>query len=113
MIFRWRRGKKGNRHGARRPLDRNDVGGLNAAMQDMCAATEASTLGVRRLRMLLSLICGSGAKNVFLPASGKNRRNGAGRAFQLFAADLREGQISKDQEKEKENYPAMQVSSPC
>jgi hypothetical protein len=64
--------------------------------------------------MLLSLIGGSDAMNVLLTAaSGRNRRIGAGRAIQLFAADLRERQIGKDQEKKKENYPAMQVFLSC
>ena len=77
------------------PLNCWRVGNLGAAMQNVRAATEASTLGVRRLPMSLWLISGSGAKNVFFHAvSGMNHPDGVGSAIRLFAADFWERQIS-------------------
>ena len=68
----------------------------------MRAATEASVLGVRRPRTLLSMIVERVGKNLFLPAvSGIYRRADAGFVIQLIAADLRKRQISKNQEKKK------------
>jgi hypothetical protein len=68
----------------------------------MRAATEASVLGVRRPRTLLSMIVGRVSKNLFLPdVSGIHCRADAGFVIQLIAADLRKRQISKNQEKKK------------
>jgi hypothetical protein len=114
QIFLWRRWEKGNRHGDRLPLDRNDVGWLNTVKQEVCAATEAPHLRFRRLGMSLLLIGGRAGKRIILSAAGgRDRRAGVRRAIQLIAADLRERQIGKDQEKKKENYPAMQVFLSC
>jgi hypothetical protein len=95
QIFRWRHWKKVNGQSDGRPLNHCNVGNLDAAMQNVRAATEASALGVRSLRMLLSLISGGGGKNSFFHAvSGRNHLAGAGSAIQLFAANFRERQIS-------------------
>jgi hypothetical protein len=64
--------------------------------------------------MLLTMIVGMVGKNLFLPTvSGIHCRADAGFVIQHIAADLRKRQISKNQEKEKERYPTMQVSSHC
>jgi hypothetical protein len=97
-----------------RPHNCRDIGNLDAAVQNVRAAAEASALGVRRLRTPLSMIVGMFCKNARLTAVNERRRHAsAGFAFQLIAANLRKRQISKDQEKEKENYPVMQAPSSC
>jgi hypothetical protein len=97
-----------------RPHNYCDIGNLEAAEQNVRAATEASALGVRRLRTPLSMIVGMVCANVQLTVVNKRRRHaGAGIAFHLSAANLRKRQISKDQEKENENYPVMQAPSSC
>jgi len=64
--------------------------------------------------MLLSMIIERIGKNLFLPAvSGIRCRADAGFAIQLIAADLRKRQISKNQEKEKENCYLMQIPLSC
>jgi hypothetical protein len=64
--------------------------------------------------MPLSMIVGMGCKSVLLTAVNKRLRHaGAGFAFRLIAANLRKRQISKDQEKENENYLVMQAPSSC
>jgi hypothetical protein len=72
-----------------RPLNHCNVGNLDAAMQNVRAATEASALGVRSLRMLLSLISGGSGKNAFFHAvSGRRCRCGVRCAIQLITADF-------------------------
>jgi hypothetical protein len=81
-----------------RPHNYCDIGNLDAAEQNVRAATEASTLGVRRLRTPLSMIAGMVCANVLLTAVNKRRRHaGAGFAFHPIAANLRNRQISEDQ----------------
>jgi hypothetical protein len=114
LVFRRRRWKKVNGQSEGRPHNYCDIGNLEAAMQNVRAATEASALGVRRLLILLSMIYGMVCKNVLLNAVNKRRRHaGAVFAFQLIAANLRQRQISKDQEKENANYPVMQAPYSC
>jgi hypothetical protein len=82
MVFRWGRWKKVNRNGSGWTLNYRDVSSLYAVMQDVRAATEAPTLGVPSLQLLLSLIGGSGAKCVPLTATGgRNRRAGVRRTI--------------------------------
>jgi hypothetical protein len=72
------------------------------------ATTEAPTLGVRRLRLLLLLTGERAVKNVFLRAAGgRYHRDGARCAIQLITATLRKRQIGEDQGKKKDNHPAM------
>lgn len=82
MVFRWGRWEKVNGQDGEWTLNYRDVSGLDAAVQDVDAATEAPTLGVPSLQLLFSLIGGSGARRVPLTATGgRNRRAGVRRAI--------------------------------